>query len=505
MQDQFAQENWPKEWRAWTTLMGCFFLMFNSWGLVNAYGTFQSIYMNTLLPNKDLLLLNLIGSTESFFVLAGSFIVGRVLDAGLHKYLLGVGTVLVSLSMFLLSVINGGGNHGEGNYGLIWLCQGALLGMGMACFFVSSSQIAATWFLRRKSFAIGIVASGASISGLIYPIMTRFLTEQVGFNDAVKYVAAVVTFTALISFCLANPNPAHIYRKPKKWMATEVWVDSNCFKDTAMLWLIASISFMFFGFYAVFFNLENWSVEVGIGYRDPKPEGIAADAQPTFFYLAIMNACSTIGRIVSAYLCDKFGALRIHAISMIVSSILIYFLWTFAKTMATGMAFSCIFGAFSGAVIGLPPASVANILGKSKERQSKLGQWTGMMYTISAIPALVGPVIAGHLITEFDNNYLTVEMWSGTCLLLAGICLIMAMFNLEKEVFMSYASTARASMSTVFPSRLSISDPEKRNGGLSGRSTRAQSRTPSTRAVSVGGTTTRVESDSDTEKPKEEV
>lgn len=109
-------------------------------GLVNAYGTFSSYYKEVLLPDSDLLLLNLVGSTESGIVLGLSAIVGRLLDAGYIRILLCIGTVFISLGSFLLSAVNGGGKLREGNYSLIWLTQGLLQGLGMACFFVSSSQ-----------------------------------------------------------------------------------------------------------------------------------------------------------------------------------------------------------------------------------------------------------------------------------------------------------------------------------------------------------------------------
>lgn len=32
------ESSWPKGWRPYFALIGCFFLMWNSWGLVNAYG-----------------------------------------------------------------------------------------------------------------------------------------------------------------------------------------------------------------------------------------------------------------------------------------------------------------------------------------------------------------------------------------------------------------------------------------------------------------------------------
>jgi hypothetical protein len=120
--------------------MGCFFLMFNSWGLVNAYGTFATFYKEHLLPGRDLFLFNLIGSTESFIVLIFSFMVGRLLDAGLSKIVLPTGFVLVTLGMFMLSLSSGDGDQNSGNFGIIWVTQGLTTGLGMACFFVASSQ-----------------------------------------------------------------------------------------------------------------------------------------------------------------------------------------------------------------------------------------------------------------------------------------------------------------------------------------------------------------------------
>ena len=289
------EPTWPSGFRPWLCLFGCFLLMFNSWGLVNAYGTFQSYYLQHLIPNANQLQLNLVGSTQSFVVLLLSFVVGRVLDAGHARQLVAYGGLLITLGMFLLSA-TGGQGRGQGRYGLIWLTQGFIVGLGMSCFFVSSSQsefvlppsalrldandrmVAATYFVKRKAIAIGIVASGASIgrheticlrvyhfthmpslAGLIYPMMIKFLITQVGYNDAVRYVATLVGVTSLAAFLLAVPNPAHRYRKPETWRSLRVWIDTNAFRDPAFCWFTASICFVFFGFYAVFFNLEDVS------------------------------------------------------------------------------------------------------------------------------------------------------------------------------------------------------------------------------------------------------
>lgn len=113
--------------------------MFNSWGVVNTYGTYARYYKSTLLPGRDLLLFNLIGSTQSFGVLALSAVTGRFLDAGYRRELIITGTIFVAAGSFGLSGASGD-EQNSGNYGLIWLTQGFLTSLGMACFFVTSSQ-----------------------------------------------------------------------------------------------------------------------------------------------------------------------------------------------------------------------------------------------------------------------------------------------------------------------------------------------------------------------------
>jgi MCP family monocarboxylic acid transporter-like MFS transporter 10 len=70
-------------------------------------------------------------------------------------------------------------------------------------------------------------------------------------------LAAIVSGTAFLSFALAIPNPDHEIRVPSNgWCSKRVWIDTKAFRNPAYLWFVASIAILFFGFYAVFFNLE---------------------------------------------------------------------------------------------------------------------------------------------------------------------------------------------------------------------------------------------------------
>jgi MFS family permease len=214
---------------------------------------------------------------------------------------------------------------------------------------------------------------------------------------------------------------------------------------------------MFSGFYSVFFNLEEWAAATQLGYKDEIAGGpeisplneIPRGAVRTFYLLAIMNATSTLGRVSSAYLCDRFGALNVHAIGTFAASLLVLLLWTMAKTAPAAFAFVVLFGIFLGAVIGLPPASIACILGPDPAAQSRLGQETGQMYSTAATFALTGPVIAGHLISRYGGNYLTVQCWSGVCLFLSASCMAMAIFSNRRMKAADHHIQRNASVSGI--------------------------------------------------------
>ncbi|KAF9701985.1 hypothetical protein EKO04_000517 [Ascochyta lentis] len=454
------EPDWPRTWRAYACLLGCFFLMFNSWGLVNAYGTWSSYYVGHSLRTVDQLELNLIGGSQCFLVLLLSNPVGRLLDAGHFRKVIGFGTVFVPLGLFILSAVHPSSVEAIASFGPIWATQGLVVGLGMAPFFVSSSQVAATWFPKRRGLAVGYVACGASIAGVIYPTMLRYLIEAVGFNDAVRYVATLTSVTCIYSFFFATPNPAHETHKPESWFKIRTWFDTDAFHNKAWCWFTAAVAFMFFGFYPVFFNLEEWAAVRGFGTRNSSagaqamPEDVSNQPLQTFWLLTIMNGASTIGRLTLAQFSDKTGPLNMHIGSQLVCSLLTLILWSLAGSETDAIAFCVVFGIFSGMVIGLPPASVANILSctyTTPETEAlakkKLGHWVGMMYSFAAVPALLGPIIAGHLITE-HNTYITVQMWSGTNLFLSFVCMVVARWHLpcfDGESFAHHFSRKQAS------------------------------------------------------------
>lgn len=272
---------------------------------------------------------------------------------------------------------------------------------------------------------MGIVACGASIAGLVYPMMLKHLIALVGFHTAQRYVSIVTALTSLAAAALAVPNPDRVIRIPISWRRTRTYIDTECFKRSSSRGLVIAIGLLFTGFYAVFFNLEDWAADIGLGLLDetPRTEDITLkhevyhDAIRTFWLLSIMNACSTIGRIGILKISDKVGAFRTHAAVTFVASLLLLTMWSTVANMPQGLSFVIIYGIISGADIALPPASMADILGEDAEEKAKLGQWTGLMYGFASPFALAGPVIGGLLIGVNDLGYLPLHLWCGFALL----------------------------------------------------------------------------------------
>ncbi|WPG97845.1 MFS general substrate transporter [Acrodontium crateriforme] len=430
-------------WRDYACLFACWLLQFHSWGVVNSYGTYSSYYSQHLMPDEPIVQFNVIGATQSFVILALSFVTGRLLDAGHSLKLLIVGALLIATGSFSQPFVNGDAGKNSGNYGLILLTQGIICALGQACFFVAASQIASTRFPKRRGLVIGVVASGASIGGTVYPMMLKFLISSHGLILAQVYVATLQTGLSFIAVCFARPHPRHKIRKPEKWMAVATFIDREAFRNPSYVWFCAAVFFLFFGFYPVFFNLEEWAAKNGLGYKDETPGPVASvtvpgqrllekDAIRTFWLTCICNGSSAVGRIVFAALCDYCcGALNVHAAVTGVASMLLLLFWPFIENVPAAICFNVFYGLLSGAVIGLPPASISYILGD--QQQDRFGQWMGMTYAIAAPASFLGPVLAGLVVTKTNNNFLTVQLWCGVCILFCFVCMVLASWHLSKQ------------------------------------------------------------------------
>ncbi len=228
-------------------------------GLIMSFGPYFRYYDEYLLPNAGDSRIGLIGSVQAFLVLSLSFIIGRLIDAQLHRYVVIVGGCLTTLGHFCLSFTSHQGLEGQGIYGLIFLTQGIMGGIGEACYFVFSSQLAVQWFPHNRYFAVGVTSAGAAAGGLAYPPAISFLINGYGFNNGVRIQTAIIGAISVVILTFGSPPPNAKKTELRSLLKSSNWVDRTALKCRPCMLLTASTSFIFFGYSPLLYHVTEWA------------------------------------------------------------------------------------------------------------------------------------------------------------------------------------------------------------------------------------------------------
>ena len=250
--------------------------MFNSWGVINTFGSYQAYYETDLLTSSSPSSISWIGSIQAFLLLFIGALTGPIYDAGYFRELLIVGAVLLVLGQMMLSLCHA--------YWQILLAQAFCIGIGTGCFFVPSMAILSTYFSTRIGTAIGIAASGSSIGGVIYPIVFHRLLPRIGFAWTTRVLGFMFLVTMVVPIvCMrARVLPAK----------TRSLLDLGAFLIPAYSLQIAGFFIGFMGLYMPFFYAQLYALQDKI-----TNENLA------FYLIAIMNSTSVFGRIVPNLVC----------------------------------------------------------------------------------------------------------------------------------------------------------------------------------------------------------
>lgn len=174
-------------WEAWMVVVAFFFSTFNSWGLTNTFGVFQTYYLSQEGPLRESTASTVawIGSMETFLIFLPGCLVGRLADAGYIRSMNVGGTFIMVFSLMMTSLST--------KYYQFFLSQGIGFGLGLCPLFLPAVSVIPHWFKKRRAFAMGIGAAGSSVGGVVYPIAINKLIPMVGFPWSVRIAAFLVS------------------------------------------------------------------------------------------------------------------------------------------------------------------------------------------------------------------------------------------------------------------------------------------------------------------------
>lgn len=365
---QDYKDNHPPNggWMAWLQVAGAFFLMFNTSGITNSFGVFQTYYEKHILIHEDTSRISWIGSLQACLTLFVGALTGPLFDMGYFRYLIALGGLGVPFALMMTSLCR--------EYWQFMLGQSLTFGFSAACLFTPGMAIVSTYFTTKRAVATGIAASGASIGAVIYSILFRNVSEKLQF----PWTARIIGFMALGTLAFSNAvmrqrvSPAH----RRSLFAFEA------FKDPVFSVYIFGILTGFMGTYIPYFHLTSYAMQ-----------RTGTDESLSFYLVSIMNAGSAVGRVVPNLVADRFGPFNTIMCLALCASVLA-FGWMGIYNTPGICIFAVLYGFMTGGYVALPSACIASITPNIHE----VGSRVGMCFLFAGLGMLFGSPIAGALV-----------------------------------------------------------------------------------------------------------
>ncbi|PON24207.1 hypothetical protein TGAM01_v206895 [Trichoderma gamsii] len=386
---------------AWLQVVAGHLVVFNVWGYTISYGIFQPYYVETL--NLGPSAVSWIGSMQACLIfLVGTFS-GRAFDAGYLRSVLAAGLLMQLVGIFTTSVST--------KYWELFLAQGLCQGIGCGLTFAPTIAHVSTYFSKKRMLALASAACGGATGGVIFPLIAQQLMPKIGFGWTVRAMGLVVLVASGIILLLVRPRLL-----PRKSAALVEWA---AFKEAT--YVLFAIS-MFFTLWATYFAYDY--------ARSYSIDRLHGSQSISFNMLMIINVVGVPGRLIPAYLADRyFGAVNVF-IPTIIGTAICIFAWAGVDSISGDYAWVAFFGYFGAGVQALFPATTASLT----KDLSKAGIRIGMIFSIISVAALTGPPLAGKLIAVANGRYIGSQIWGGVCLLIGAAFLMAARWTKEREL-----------------------------------------------------------------------
>ncbi|KAJ6780206.1 hypothetical protein PWT90_01933 [Aphanocladium album] len=379
---------------AWLVVLGAWCTAFCSFGWLNSIGVFQQYYQKVLLHNENASTVSWIPSLQIFFILGMGPIVGTLYDRYGPRWLVLVGTVMHVFGIMMASLST--------KYWQILLAQGVCSGIGVSALFQPPLNCVGGFFNKKRGAAFGILSTGASVGGVVWPVMVTHLIRQVGFGWAMRTCAFVNLFLLAIANLTVRCFQAPV---PKKITGAQL---AKPFREVDYLLVMA-------GFFCL-----TYGVFVPLNYLPVQAASTGMDPNLVQYLLPILNAASLFGRLFAGFMGDKMGRFNIFIGCCYLSGIWILALWISKNSQSALIAFAALFGFSSGAYISLVAPLVMQI-----SPLPEIGFRTGIVFFVASIGGLTTNPINGALV-DSSGGFTGMKIFAGVFCLVGTTFVLVA-------------------------------------------------------------------------------
>lgn len=193
----------------WLNVFGSVLVYFATFGIINSFGFFQSYYEKEFLSSYQPAVIAFIGTLQISLLYLMSPIAGSLFDAyGLkvsdsYTHDIHRDSTVADKSFRVMQRLYAGAGLGcalslvllsLSQPGQLWapfLTQGLLFGLCSAFGIQPALSVAGQYFQKRRALAMGIVAAGSSVGGVVFPFLFSGLIPVLGFGWTLRLSALI--------------------------------------------------------------------------------------------------------------------------------------------------------------------------------------------------------------------------------------------------------------------------------------------------------------------------
>ncbi|GIX47805.1 MAG: MFS transporter [Candidatus Tectimicrobiota bacterium] len=276
-----------------------------------------------------------------------------------------------------------------------YLAYGLVAGIGMSAAYVPCNATVVKWFVRRRSLALGLTGSGASLGIAAFPPLSEALIARYGWRTTYLLFGLMVLgcLNLLACFLVRDPEALGLHpdgehdADPRPVAAQEAaWTPRQALRSRPF-WLLSGVMVLSLSTIpSAYVHLPQHAADLGLGVP-----------RSTFIMLVGLSALLgnlLLGRL-AAWLTRRgallfslsLGTLAFGGFSVARSALLLY-------------AAAAAFGFYYGTYASLFPAVVGDFFGRQHA-----GTLTGLSFALGSVASAIGPAAMG-LVADRSGHYL---------------------------------------------------------------------------------------------------
>lgn len=399
--------------RAYLVVAGSFCGAVVCLGLVNSVGAIQAYVSTHQLAGLSASSISWIFSIYLSLTYALGLLTGPIFD-----YKGSRGLLIASMLFVFAGLMAAANSKVVYQFILSFMCLGVGNGVGLTPVVSVSNH----WFLKKRGMSTGLVTSGGSVGGLVFPLLLRYLFNKYDYIWALQVLAFTCGGCMLVTSVIAKER---FLRKKQAKRDNGVFTRSDDnrsiqFNYKALLGKVSRATkkhrdqtfiLTIIGAFCTELSLVltvTYFVTYAIAQGVSESDG--------YILLAVWNACSIPGRIIPGLVSDYLGKFNVHILMITGESAFIFILWlAFGHNIKALYAFACIGGFFLGLILGMIPACIAQI-----SVVSEFGERYGLLNFCLSFGNLLGVPIGAAIIDDGSTyNYSMFVVLVG-CLMVTG-------------------------------------------------------------------------------------